>query len=96
MLPYLGIYLKDLLYIDESMSTYVRDTVINYRKLYRYAQVYTNITTCQYINFPIKLRPTLQQFLTKDREILSDNEIYKLSKWIEPPKDGVSRKGKHK
>jgi hypothetical protein len=36
----------------------------------------------------------LQNYLIKEKEALSEAELYKHSKWIEPPREGVTKRRK--
>jgi len=94
IIPYLGIILKDIIYADDVYNTFAYENVLNYKKNYALASVFAELIYYQEKKLQIKYLPSVQTFLRGQKEILSENDMYKRSKFIEPPKDATTRQKK--
>ena len=83
-IPYLGVYLSDLTFIDEGNLDYVKDNkLINFEKRALSAKVITEIQLFQQMQYCFRPMPFLQSYLT-NLKMFSESEAYKLSLEYEP------------
>lgn len=83
LVPYLGMYLTDLTFIDENRDL-TEAGLINFSKRRQIANVVQNeIAQYQQERYNLEPVPQIQQFLT-NLQYFDDKTNYKLSTWIEP------------
>jgi CRP-like cAMP-binding protein len=83
-IPYLGLHLTDLTFIDDGNDDLVHNGLINVEKLDLTAKVCNTISSCVSADYSnLKPRNALQKML-HSVEVWEDNEIYRLSKFREP------------
>ena len=84
--PYLGVFLKDLTFSEDGNATFlnVRDGIINYQKFAMIGEILERITVYQQNSYRKYARnePFVQEWV-KLYPILSDGELYSMSKCIE-------------
>jgi len=88
VLPYLGVYLRDLTFIDEGNMTYTEDKLVNYEKIQLVGQVIREVQHFQEHSFYQELQltdvPSTIKYLKKLRGLKQD-ELDKKSREVEPP-----------
>lgn len=83
-IPYIGLHLTDLTFIDDGNDDTLQGGLINIEKLEMTARVCNTIQNCVNTSYPnLKPRHALQKLLSTV-EVWDDNEIYRLSKFREP------------
>ena len=83
-LPYLGMFLSDLTFIDEGNPSKI-DGLINYTKCQQTCKVIQKIRKLQSQDFPFKPLDILQQFLLNSTEIKeTESELYGMSLGCQP------------
>jgi len=90
-LPYLGLFLRDLTFIEDGNSSYVvAENEINFLKMRMLAKVFKSIDSyqqCKYIFTPV---PQIQHYLLERINVISDvDTLYQLSYSCEPTRDSV-------
>lgn len=103
IVPYLGVYLTDLTFIEDGNSDYLkvkcdRDNIINFDKLRKVAAVIKDIDIYKQTPYNFNSVDAIQNFLANLKP-LDDDELYKISRTVEPPgtiaqkkKEGFIRK----
>lgn len=94
-LPYVGIILSDLTFIEEGNKDFVmvgsEHSLINFEKRRKVATVLTRLQQCQRTPFGFRVVPqiygALQQEIVFDPEEMDDNHLYQLSLQREPRND---------
>jgi hypothetical protein len=82
--PYTGVYMTDLTFIEEGNKDYVGDNeLINFGKRRQVARVILEMRTYQQTPYNLEEVPLLREFLTK-HEPDSDNQLWSLSLVREP------------
>lgn len=85
-IPFLGVYLTDLIFIEDGIPSLVKNTeLINFAKRHKTAEVIRDIQ--QYQNVPYSLTPVpeLQDWITENMRNAGDvHEMYNQSLKIEP------------
>jgi len=83
-LPYLGVYLSDLTFIDEGNLDLLKDTqLINFEKRSMIAKVITEIQLFQQQPYCFRPVQLLQRYLS-NLKCISESEAYRLSLQFEP------------
>lgn len=82
-IPYLGMYLTDLTFIEEGNSDKLPDGSINFTKRQRLAEVISDIQTYQNTPYFLKEVPSIRSYL-ENAEALPEEQCYKLSLKREP------------
>jgi len=83
MLPYIGIHLTWLTFIEEN-KTILDNGMVNYKKCQLLASTIGEIKKLQEFKFQFEIDPSLETYLLKDIVILSEKELYKDSQRLEP------------
>jgi son of sevenless len=83
LVPYLGIFLTDLTFIDEGNPDFVNEK-INFTKVKRVSKIIKNLNTYQQTPYDIKLHEGLQNYFDQLDVRLEDEEMYELSLLREP------------
>lgn len=82
--PYLGVYLSDLTFIEDGNPDILKDTkLVNFEKRAMISKVITEIQAFQNIDYCLRPVPEIQNFLAK-MEILSEKDAYDRSLQCEP------------
>eukprot|EP01107_Rhizomastix_libera_P012640 TRINITY_DN321_c0_g1_i5.p1 TRINITY_DN321_c0_g1~~TRINITY_DN321_c0_g1_i5.p1 ORF type:complete len:496 (-),score=172.71 TRINITY_DN321_c0_g1_i5:137-1624(-) len=86
VLPYVGIYLKDLTFIDEGNEDRIEGhpNLVNWSKMQMQAQVIQQIRLCQKKGFSFNPSFNVQAFISGFDKRMSDEEAYARSLEIEP------------
>jgi hypothetical protein len=90
MVPYIGIYLTDLTFIEDGNPKYI-DGKINFAKCRQFADVIRDIQTYQNTRYALREYDELINLLT-NVDGLSDEEKFQLSLKIEPRKSKKKKK----
>ena len=85
-IPFFGVYLTDLTFIEDGMSSIIKKTdLINFSKRAKTAEVIREIQTYQNVNYPFKAVPELQGFILDMMQSAGDvHEMYERSLQVEP------------
>jgi len=82
--PYVGLFLTDLTFIEEGNNDLTKNNLINYSKRRKIAKVIANIRMLQQKPYQINIVPELRQkFLVCD-DIMDESALYKQSLIVEP------------
>jgi len=83
--PYIGLYLADLTFINDGNPSKLEDGKINWLKARRFAAILQHITTIQQFQYTdLAPQPEVQMFLAKELYFLAEEELYKKSLAISP------------
>nr|XP_021202923.1 ras-specific guanine nucleotide-releasing factor 2 isoform X1 [Bombyx mori] len=83
-IPYLGMYLSDLSFIDEGTSNYTPDGLLNFSKMRMIAHVIREIRNFQQTPYKIEHIPKVCDFLLERSLIIPEERQYTLSLELEP------------
>lgn len=81
MIPYLGVYLQDLIFIDEGNAS-SSDNFFNFDKFRQIASVFQKIKDSQSQAYPFEEVPFVQAFLSHTPST-SEDELYEISIQLE-------------
>jgi hypothetical protein len=82
-IPYVGVYLTDLTFIEDGNKDYLDNGLINFDKRRKISQVIREIQQYQQTPYCLEAVPAIQKYLTSVT-YLEENETYTLSLQIEP------------
>jgi len=82
-IPYVGVYLSDLTFIEEGNPDCLENGYINFFKRRMIAEVIKEIQQYQQTPYNLQPVPTLQKFITSHK-VLSDNDLFQRSLVSEP------------
>ncbi|XP_067928305.1 ras-specific guanine nucleotide-releasing factor 2-like [Watersipora subatra] len=85
--PYLGMYLSDLNFIEESSPNFVEDGLVNYSKMRMISNVIREVQQYQQQAYSISYSAAVCSYLLDRSMTLSDEQTYRLSLSIEPRAD---------
>ncbi|XP_073979075.1 ras-specific guanine nucleotide-releasing factor 2-like isoform X2 [Rhodnius prolixus] len=83
-IPYLGMYLTDLSFIEEGTPNFTEDGLLNFSKMRMIAHVIREIRHFQQTPYKIELNTKVTNYLLDPSLLLSDDELYQKSLAIEP------------
>jgi len=83
ILPYLGMFLRDLTFIEVGNKTY-EGNLVNFRKMRMVANQIKEIQKYQQHSYHFERVPVIQDYLTRGMVCLNERALHKLSKLIEP------------
>ncbi|XP_018899919.1 ras-specific guanine nucleotide-releasing factor 1 isoform X2 [Bemisia tabaci] len=83
-IPYLGIYLTDLSFLEEGTPNFTEDGLLNFAKMRMIAHVIREIRHFQQVPYKIELIPKAARYLLDPALLLDDDELYRISLEIEP------------
>ncbi|KAJ6251158.1 guanine nucleotide exchange factor [Anaeramoeba flamelloides] len=83
MVPFIGVFLSDLVYIEE-LPNRIEGNLINWAKKRRIYDVIRFIKKCQAVKYNFVYFRIVKQFLERD-PVLTENEMWDYSVKIEPP-----------
>ncbi|XP_078531441.1 ras-specific guanine nucleotide-releasing factor 2 isoform X1 [Lissotriton helveticus] len=82
--PYLGMYLTDLAFIEEGTPNFTEDGLVNFSKMRMISHIIREIRQFQQTPYRIEHQPKVTQFLLDRSLILDEDTLYELSLKIEP------------
>ncbi|CAL4091049.1 unnamed protein product, partial [Meganyctiphanes norvegica] len=88
-IPYLGMYLTDLTFIDEGTPTFTDDDLLNFSKMRMIAHVIREIRHFQQTPYKIEYNNRVASYLLDTSLILSDEDQYRLSLDLEPRRSTI-------
>ncbi|KAJ8303946.1 hypothetical protein KUTeg_017529 [Tegillarca granosa] len=83
-IPYLGMYLTDLSFIEEGTPDFTEDGLVNFSKMRMIAHVIREIRLFQQTPYRIEHHPRVTNYLLDPSRLLDDDQTYKASLEIEP------------
>ncbi|XP_049766096.1 ras-specific guanine nucleotide-releasing factor 2-like [Schistocerca cancellata] len=83
-IPYLGMYLTDLSFIEEGTPNFTEDGLLNFSKMRMIAHVIREIRHFQQTPYKIELITKVTNYLLDPSLLLDDDELYRMSLEIEP------------
>ncbi|KAJ8969024.1 hypothetical protein NQ317_013830 [Molorchus minor] len=83
-IPYLGLYLTDLSFIEEGTPNFTSDGLLNFAKMRMVAHVIREIRHFQQTPYKIQYLPKVAHFLLDTSMILDDDALYNTSLKLEP------------
>ncbi|XP_063232631.1 ras-specific guanine nucleotide-releasing factor 2-like [Bacillus rossius redtenbacheri] len=83
-IPYLGMYLTDLSFIEEGTPNFTGDGLLNFSKMRMIAHVIREIRHFQQTPYKIDLNQKVINYLLDCNLLLDDDELYRMSLDIEP------------
>ncbi|MEE6458707.1 hypothetical protein FKM82_000394 [Ascaphus truei] len=82
--PYLGMYLTDLAFIEEGTPNFTEEGLVNFSKMRMISHIIREIRQFQQTPYRIEHQPKVTQFLLDKSQILDEDTLYELSLRIEP------------
>uniref|UniRef100_A0A8C4F5G2 Ras protein specific guanine nucleotide releasing factor 1 n=1 Tax=Dicentrarchus labrax TaxID=13489 RepID=A0A8C4F5G2_DICLA len=82
--PYLGMYLTDLAFIEEGTPNYTEDNLVNFSKMRMISHIIREIRQFQQTAYKIDLQPKVAQYLLDNSFVLDEESMYEASLRIEP------------
>uniref|UniRef100_A0A669C7W1 Ras protein specific guanine nucleotide releasing factor 1 n=1 Tax=Oreochromis niloticus TaxID=8128 RepID=A0A669C7W1_ORENI len=82
--PYLGMYLTDLAFIEEGTPNYTEDNLVNFSKMRMISHIIREIRQFQQTAYKIDLQPKVVQYLLDKSSVLDEESLYDASLRIEP------------
>ncbi|KAK8385974.1 hypothetical protein O3P69_010609 [Scylla paramamosain] len=83
-IPYLGMYLTDLSFIEEGTPNFTEDGLLNFSKMRMIAHVIREIRHFQQTPYKIEHNARVASYLLDPSLLLSDDNLYRLSLDLEP------------
>uniref|UniRef100_A0A3Q3FX59 Ras protein specific guanine nucleotide releasing factor 1 n=1 Tax=Labrus bergylta TaxID=56723 RepID=A0A3Q3FX59_9LABR len=82
--PYLGMYLTDLAFIEEGTPNYTEDNLVNFSKMRMISHIIREIRQFQQTAYKIEMQPKVAQYLLDMSSVLDEESMYECSLRIEP------------
>uniref|UniRef100_A0A8C7SQ19 Ras protein specific guanine nucleotide releasing factor 1 n=1 Tax=Oncorhynchus mykiss TaxID=8022 RepID=A0A8C7SQ19_ONCMY len=82
--PYLGMYLTDLAFIEEGTPNYTEDKLVNFSKMRMISHIIREIRQFQQTAYKIDHQPMAAQYLLDNSSVLDEESLYEASLRIEP------------
>ncbi|XP_075036164.1 ras-specific guanine nucleotide-releasing factor 2 [Mixophyes fleayi] len=82
--PYLGMYLTDLAFIEEGTPNFTEEGLVNFSKMRMISHIIREIRQFQQTPYRIEHQPKVTQYLLDKSHILDEDTLYELSLTIEP------------
>ncbi|XP_052045253.1 ras-specific guanine nucleotide-releasing factor 1 isoform X1 [Apodemus sylvaticus] len=82
--PYLGMYLSDLVFIEEGTPNYTEEGLVNFSKMRMISHIIREIRQYQQTPYKIVPQPKVTQYLLDESFVLDDDSLYTASLLIEP------------
>uniref|UniRef100_M3ZL43 Ras protein specific guanine nucleotide releasing factor 1 n=1 Tax=Xiphophorus maculatus TaxID=8083 RepID=M3ZL43_XIPMA len=82
--PYLGMYLTDLAFIEEGTPNYTEDNLVNFSKMRMISHIIREIRQFQQTAYKVDLQPKVAQYLLDKSFVLDEESMYEASLRIEP------------
>ncbi|RUS77637.1 hypothetical protein EGW08_014597 [Elysia chlorotica] len=89
-IPYLGMYLTDLSFIEEGTPNVTEEGLVNFSKMRMIAHVIREIRLFQQTSYKIEHHPRVTSYLLDPRRLLDEDQTYKASLGIEPKQSRLS------
>ncbi|XP_025156495.1 ras-specific guanine nucleotide-releasing factor 2 isoform X2 [Harpegnathos saltator] len=83
-IPYLGLYLTDLSFIEEGTPNFTEDGLLNFSKMRMIAHVIREIRHFQQTPYKIELITKVSNYLLDTSLLLNEKDLYRMSLDIEP------------
>jgi len=84
-LPYIGMFLTDLIFVNEGNDNYIKGTgMVNWSKCTMIWNTITTLLTFQKSPFPFQPNPQLIAFIKSLKPSMTDDEAYEKSLEVEP------------
>lgn len=84
IIPYLGMYLMDLVFIEESTPDTINTNLVNFSKLRMVSHIIRDIQTLQHTKYTIHYNKRVCDYLLNTSPLLSSDEAWKRSLQLEP------------
>ncbi|XP_042899725.1 ras-specific guanine nucleotide-releasing factor 2-like isoform X2 [Parasteatoda tepidariorum] len=91
-IPYLGMYLTDLSFIEEGTPNFTDEGLLNFSKMRMIAHVIREIRHFQQTPYKIEMSPKVTHYLLDPSRLMPDEELYQLSLCLEPRLSRLSTK----
>ncbi|XP_012696091.2 ras-specific guanine nucleotide-releasing factor 2 [Clupea harengus] len=82
--PYLGMYLTDLAFIEEGTPNFTEEGLVNFSKMRMISHIIREIRQFQQTPYRIEHQPKVTQFLLDKTLVMDEDTLYELSLKIEP------------
>ncbi|XP_063745246.1 ras-specific guanine nucleotide-releasing factor 2 isoform X5 [Eleginops maclovinus] len=82
--PYLGMYLTDLAFIEEGTPNFTEEGLVNFSKMRMISHIIREIRQFQQAPYRIEHQPKVTQFLLDKTLVMDEDTLYDLSLKIEP------------
>uniref|UniRef100_A0A3Q2Q778 Ras protein specific guanine nucleotide releasing factor 2 n=1 Tax=Fundulus heteroclitus TaxID=8078 RepID=A0A3Q2Q778_FUNHE len=82
--PYLGMYLTDLAFIEEGTPNFTEEGLVNFSKMRMISHIIREIRQFQQASYRIEHQPKVTQFLLDKTLVMDEDTLYDLSLKIEP------------
>ncbi|KAG9488956.1 hypothetical protein GDO78_005131 [Eleutherodactylus coqui] len=82
--PYLGMYLTDLAFIEEGTPNYTEDGLVNFSKMRMISHIIREIRQFQQTSYKIEHQPKVTQYLLDTTGVLDEEGLYEASLRLEP------------
>ncbi|CAB1318268.1 unnamed protein product, partial [Coregonus sp. 'balchen'] len=82
--PYLGMYLTDLAFIEEGTPNFTEEGLVNFSKMRMISHIIREIRQFQGAPYRIEHQPKVTQFLLDKTLVMDEDTLYELSLKIEP------------
>ncbi|XP_020511511.1 ras-specific guanine nucleotide-releasing factor 2 isoform X4 [Labrus bergylta] len=82
--PYLGMYLTDLAFIEEGTPNFTEEGLVNFSKMRMISHIIREIRQFQQAPYRIEHQPKVTQFLLDKTLVMDEDTLYELSLKIEP------------
>ncbi|CAB1320276.1 unnamed protein product [Coregonus sp. 'balchen'] len=82
--PYLGMYLTDLAFIEEGTPNFTDEGLVNFSKMRMISHIIREIRQFQQTPYRIEHQPKVTQYLLDKTLIMDEDTLYDLSLKIEP------------
>uniref|UniRef100_A0A8C4ICG2 Ras-specific guanine nucleotide-releasing factor 1 n=1 Tax=Dicentrarchus labrax TaxID=13489 RepID=A0A8C4ICG2_DICLA len=82
--PYLGMYLTDLAFIEEGTPNYTEDNLVNFSKMRMISHIIREIRQFQQTAYKIDYQPKVAKYLLDSSSALDEESLYEASLRIEP------------
>ncbi|MED6265642.1 Ras-specific guanine nucleotide-releasing factor 2, partial [Characodon lateralis] len=82
--PYLGMYLTDLAFIEEGTPNFTEEGLVNFSKMRMISHIIREIRQFQQTPYRIEHQPKVTQYLMDKTLTMDEDMLYDLSLKIEP------------
>ncbi|XP_078097313.1 ras-specific guanine nucleotide-releasing factor 1 isoform X4 [Mustelus asterias] len=82
--PYLGMYLTDLAFIEEGTPNYTEDGLVNFSKMRMISHIIREIRQFQQTAYKIEQQPKVARYLLVQSNVMDEESLYEASLRIEP------------
>ncbi|XP_067827246.1 ras-specific guanine nucleotide-releasing factor 1 isoform X3 [Heptranchias perlo] len=82
--PYLGMYLTDLAFIEEGTPNYTEDGLVNFSKMRMISHIIREIRQFQQTAYKIEQQPKVARYLLVQLNVMDEESLYEASLRLEP------------